>query len=172
MPHQTDPARMERIIQALNSAKVLTLSEFQGKSARDISDVNFPAYGNSDVDVFANNLLEVMQFVFNHTTFDPNNAMDQALLAAYKPLGIEPGMTFDGTRDGYLQKNKHNAYSVNNISGTPNKNGLFTIRFGGDPKSVNYLHIMEGWNYTVRLYRPHMEIQDGTWTFPSIKAVK
>ncbi len=98
MPHQADPARMERIIQALDSVKVLTLSEFQGKPAKDYSDVKFPAYGKSDADVFANNLLEVMQFVFNHTTFDLNNAMDQALLAAYKPFGIEPGKTFDVTK--------------------------------------------------------------------------
>lgn len=103
MPHQADPARMERIIQALNSVKVLTLSEFQGKSARDISDVKFPAYGKSDADVFANNLPEVMQFVFNHTTFDPDNAMDQALLAAYKPFGIEPGKTFDGSKVAELK---------------------------------------------------------------------
>jgi len=98
MPHQADPARMERIIQALESVKVLTLSEYQGKPAKETNDVNFPAYGKSDADVFANNLLEVMQFVFNHTTFDPNNTMDQALLAAYKPLGIEPGKTFDGIK--------------------------------------------------------------------------
>ena len=98
MPHQADPARMSGIIQALNSVKVLTLSEFQGKPAKDSSDAKFPAYGKTDGDVFANNLLEVMQFVFNHTTFDSNNAMDQALLAAYKPFGIEPGKTFDGTK--------------------------------------------------------------------------
>ncbi len=98
MPHQVDPARMKRIIEALVNVKVLTLSEFQGKPAKDYSDVKFPAYGMSDADVFSNNLLEVMQFVFNHTTFDPNNTMDQALLAAYKPLGIEPGKTFDVTQ--------------------------------------------------------------------------
>ena len=98
MPHQADPKRMERIIQALESVKVSTLSEFQGKPAKDYSDVKFPAYGKSDADVFTNNLLEVMQFVFNHTTFYPNNALDQALLAAYKPLGIEPGKTFDVTK--------------------------------------------------------------------------
>jgi len=98
MPHQVDPARMERIIQALESVKVLTLSEFQEMPAKDYSDVKFPAYGKSDSDVFANNLLEMMQFVFNHTTFDANNAMDQALLDAYKPLGIEPGKVFDVTR--------------------------------------------------------------------------
>jgi len=98
MPHQVDQKRMERIIQALESVKVLTLSEYQGKPAKDYSDVKFPAYGKSDADVFAGNLLQVMQFVFNHTTFDPNNAMDQALLDAYKPLGIEPGKTFDASK--------------------------------------------------------------------------
>jgi hypothetical protein len=25
---------------------------------------------------------------------------------------------------------------------------------------------MNGWNYTVRLYRPRKEILDGTWKFP------
>ena len=53
MPHQADPARMKRIIQALESVKVLTLSEFQGKPAKDYSDVKFPAYGKSEADVFA-----------------------------------------------------------------------------------------------------------------------
>lgn len=75
-------------------------------------------------------------------------------------------------RDGYFQENKYNAYSVNNISGTPNKDGSFTIHFGGDPKSVNYLPIMEGWNYIVRLYQPRNEILDGTWIFPSVQTVK
>jgi len=52
-------------------------------------------------------------------------------------------------RDGYFQKNEHNAYSVNKIRGKRNEDGSFTIHFGGDPKSVNYLHILEGWNYAV-----------------------
>ncbi|MBW2193984.1 MAG: DUF1254 domain-containing protein, partial [Deltaproteobacteria bacterium] len=43
MPHQADQKRMERIIQALESVKVLTLSEYQGKPAKDYSDVKFPA---------------------------------------------------------------------------------------------------------------------------------
>jgi hypothetical protein len=98
MPHQADPERMAGIIQALESVKVVTLSEFQGKPAKDSSDSKFPAYGKTDGDVFANNLLEVMQFVFNQTTFDPNNAMDQTLLATYKPLGVEPGKAFDVTK--------------------------------------------------------------------------
>ena len=72
-------------------------------------------------------------------------------------------------KSGYFQKNEYDAYSVNNISGTPNKDGSFTIHFGGDPKGVNYLHIMEGWNYVVRLYQPRNEIVKGTWTFPEVK---
>ena len=75
-------------------------------------------------------------------------------------------------RDGYFQKNEHNAYSVNNITGKRNKDGSFTLHFGGDPKSVNYLHLQEGWNYTVRLYQPRKEILDGTWVFPSIEPVQ
>ncbi|MCK4839941.1 MAG: DUF1214 domain-containing protein [Desulfobulbaceae bacterium] len=97
MPHQADPARMARIIQELKDVKAVTLSEFQGKPAKDSSDAKFPAHGKTDGDVFANNLLEVMQFIFNHTSFDPNNDLDQALLAAYKPLGVEPGKAFDAS---------------------------------------------------------------------------
>ncbi len=72
-------------------------------------------------------------------------------------------------RDGYFEENEYGAYSVNNVSGTPNPDGSFTIHFGGDPDSVNYLPITEGWNYVVRLYRPRDEILDGTWTFPTVE---
>jgi hypothetical protein len=75
-------------------------------------------------------------------------------------------------RDGYFQENEHKAYSVNNITGKPNKDGSFTVNFGGDPKAPNYLHIREGWNYTVRLYQPRKEILDGAWTFPSVQTIK
>ena len=75
-------------------------------------------------------------------------------------------------KDGFFEENEYNAYSVNNISGTPNKDGSFTIHFGGDSKSVNYLPIMEGWNYIVRLYQPRKEILDETWSFPAVQEVK
>ena len=75
-------------------------------------------------------------------------------------------------KEGFFQKNKYNANSVNNITGTPNKDGSFTVHFGGDPKSSNYLNIMEGWNYTVRMYQPRKEILEGEWVFPSVKPVK
>ena len=75
-------------------------------------------------------------------------------------------------KDGYFQENEYNAYSVNNITGTPNEDGSFTVHFGGDTKSSNYLNITEGWNYTVRLYQPRKEILDGEWVFPDVKLVK
>ena len=75
-------------------------------------------------------------------------------------------------KDGYFEKNEYNAYSVNNITGNANEDGSFTVHFGGDPKSSNYLHITEGWNYVVRLYMPRKEVLDGSWVFPSVKPVK
>ena len=75
-------------------------------------------------------------------------------------------------KDGYFQENEYNANSVNSVTATPNKDGSFTVHFGGDPKSLNYLYIMEGWNYAVRMYQPRKEILEGTWTFPSVKPVR
>ncbi|HBX44014.1 MAG TPA: hypothetical protein DEH27_09695 [Deltaproteobacteria bacterium] len=95
MPHANEKARFEKIIGQMQSVKAMTLSEIQGKPAKAINDVQFPDVGQTDLDVYGNNFLEVMQFVVNHTTFDPNDELDKAFLAALKPLGIEPGKTFD-----------------------------------------------------------------------------
>jgi hypothetical protein len=73
---------------------------------------------------------------------------------------------------GFFQQNKYNAYSINNITAKKNKDGSVTIHFGGDPNQPNYLAIMNGWNYVVRLYRPHKEILDGQWKFPTAQPVK
>lgn len=49
---------------------------------------------------------------------------------------------------------------------------LQAIQFGGcDGKIPNCLPIMRGWNYMVRLYRPHAEILSGKWKFPEAQAV-
>ncbi|WP_458774562.1 DUF1214 domain-containing protein [Desulforhopalus sp. 52FAK] len=74
-------------------------------------------------------------------------------------------------KEGYFQKNQYNAYSVNNVTGKKNSDGSMTIHFGGDPKQPNFLPIMDGWNYLVRLYQPHKEIMDGSWKFPAAKPV-
>jgi hypothetical protein len=98
MPHANEPDRFKRIVKQMKSVKVLTLSEYQGRKVKSIDDIEFPPVGKTDLDVFENNLLEVMQFVFNHTTFDPDDEIDQGVLAAYKPLGIVPGKTYDPSK--------------------------------------------------------------------------
>ncbi len=114
MPHANEPARLKRNITAMRETRLLSLSDYLGQNSAEIEfvpwqtppgiekdldvklhEAEFPPYGQTDFDVFEDNLLEVMQFVFNHTTFDQKDDNDQAVLAAYKPLGVAPGKAFD-----------------------------------------------------------------------------
>jgi hypothetical protein len=70
--------------------------------------------------------------------------------------------------EGYFQENIHDAYSVNNLTATPNENGSYTIHFGGDPNNDNYLPITQGWNYVMRLYQPQEHAMDGGWILPDL----
>jgi hypothetical protein len=99
MPHANEPERLRTNLDAMQNIKVMTLSEYRSGFASQAGDMSeFPAFGKTDFDIFENNLLEVMQFVFNHTTFDPNDEIDQKLLAAYEPLGVVPGRAYDSLR--------------------------------------------------------------------------
>ncbi len=74
--------------------------------------------------------------------------------------------------EGHFQKNAFDAYTLNNMTAKKGAGGAVAVQFGGcDGKIVNCLPIMPGWNYIVRLYRPHAEILDGKWTFPSAQPV-
>lgn len=125
MPHTNERDRLQRNLDAMQDVGVLTLSEYRsgtetktgfvpwvspaGKSANldaRQDELEFPEFGQTDFDVFENNLLEVMQFVFNHTTFDPNDEIDQKLLAAYAPLGVVPGRAFDTAQVTKLEGKK------------------------------------------------------------------
>ncbi|PYI38047.1 carboxylesterase [Arthrobacter psychrolactophilus] len=70
--------------------------------------------------------------------------------------------------EGYFEENPQGAYSVNNITGSPNADGSFTVNFGGAAEDLNALPVMDGWNYLVRLYRPRSEVLDGGWSFPAL----
>ncbi len=68
---------------------------------------------------------------------------------------------------GYFQQNDLHSYSLNNLTSKPNSDGSYTLRFGGCTASTeNCVPIMDGWNYSVRMYQPSKAIVDGTWTFP------
>jgi len=113
MPHAAEPERLKANRAAMQGVSVEPLSEFLGQGdheahvapwdsppsvnrnldlAEDIA--RFPRFG-SDFEIFEDRFIEVMQFVVNHTTFDPQDEMDAGLLAALKPLGIAPGKTYD-----------------------------------------------------------------------------
>ncbi|PYG33184.1 DUF1214 domain-containing protein [Pelagimonas varians] len=72
----------------------------------------------------------------------------------------------------YFVPNAMDAYVVNSVMGTRNEDDTMTVHFGGcDDGRVNCLPLMEGWNYTVRMYQPSEAILDGSWTFPAIQPV-
>ena len=101
MPHAAEPDRMKGNLAAMKRVELKPLSEFLGKKKDrvkilDFEDdkARFPDFG-SDFEIFEKRFLEVMQFVVNHTTFDPSDKVDAALLQILKPLGVEPGKKFD-----------------------------------------------------------------------------
>ncbi len=72
--------------------------------------------------------------------------------------------------EGYLVENEFDAYSLNSATSVPDDKGLVTVQFGGcDGEVPNCLPIMDGWNYSLRLYRPRAEVQRGEWRPPEPK---
>jgi hypothetical protein len=68
---------------------------------------------------------------------------------------------------GYFEENALGVNSINSLTATPDDDGGVTIRFGVHVDNVpNALPIMPGWNYVLRLYRPHSSVLDGSWTAP------
>lgn len=74
--------------------------------------------------------------------------------------------------EGYFEPNALGVNNLNSITSVKDADGGTTVRFGVSPNGEpNYLPIMEGWNYMVRLYRPRAEILDGTWQPPGVTRV-
>ena len=147
MPHGSDPERFTRIAKQMQSVKAVTLSEYQGGEAKPIDDIELPLVGKTDADVFENNLLEVMQFVFNHTTFDSNDEIDQGLLAAYKPLGVEPGKRYDASKVAKIDGKRFSkiAQQVQQVQFARSQDPAVTQKHGMDlfqPKGKIPLHIL------------------------------
>ena len=56
--------------------------------------------------------------------------------------------------EGWMSVNKHKAYSFNNVTAKKNQGRKYYHPLGGGPKANNFLPIVPGWNYIVRLYKP------------------
>jgi hypothetical protein len=106
MPHLTEPERFEKIVGQMQLVNATTLSKYKGGAVKSIHNIAFPPVGTTDADTFESNLLEVMQFVFNHVTFDPDNRMDQNVLDAYRPLGVVPGRVYDPLKVAHIDKKR------------------------------------------------------------------
>lgn len=76
-------------------------------------------------------------------------------------------------KDGFFAPNDLKVNALNSVSAKAAADGSQTIRFGSCDVGVeNCIPITEGWNYTLRLYRPHAEVIDGSWTAPVAEVVK
>jgi hypothetical protein len=95
MPHANEPAKMARISEQAHAVTLQSLSEHLGEPTPTADEPQPPEFGETDADLFEANLLEVLQYVFNHTTFEADDPQDQAVLVAFAPFGIEPGSDFD-----------------------------------------------------------------------------
>jgi hypothetical protein len=71
--------------------------------------------------------------------------------------------------EGYFP-NTGQPVSINSVTAARDSDGSITVRFGDwDDPTPNRLPIADGWNYLIRLYRPHPEVLDGSWSFPTVE---
>jgi len=71
--------------------------------------------------------------------------------------------------EGYFEENTLGAYSLNNVTAKADAEGQVTIQFGGcQEETPNCLPIVDGWNYSLRLYRPREEVLNGSWQPPAL----
>jgi hypothetical protein len=70
-------------------------------------------------------------------------------------------------RDGYFEANRYDTYSVNSVTATAEADGSVVVNLSPEDEGLaNHVYVMDGWNYVVRLYRPHSVVLDKTWTPP------
>lgn len=73
---------------------------------------------------------------------------------------------------GFFEATDVGAVSINQVTAQKEPDGSIVVRLGAcSDNQPNCLRIMEGWNYTVRLYLPRREVLDGSWTFPPVEPV-
>jgi hypothetical protein len=70
--------------------------------------------------------------------------------------------------EGFFEPSDRGGCSLNSLTAHNESDGSVIVNLGAcEDGRPNCLHLMEGWNYIVRLYRPRPEILDGSWIFPA-----
>jgi hypothetical protein len=99
----------------------------------------------------------------------PNDDGKQAYTLTLKDVPVDAFWSVSLYNEkGYYEVNPFNSYNINSVNAKKNADGSATIHFGGDPTNPNFLYITKGWNYMIRLYRPHQEILNGAWHAPDL----
>jgi hypothetical protein len=76
-------------------------------------------------------------------------------------------------KDGFFEANDRGVNSINSVTSQQSPDGTVTVNLGGcEDGRPNCVPIMEGWNYTVRLYRPRAEVLDGSYAFPAPERIR
>jgi len=74
--------------------------------------------------------------------------------------------------DGFFEAGDDGSCSLNSLTALKEPDGSVIVNLAPAAEGrENCLRIMDGWNYTVRYYRPRSPILDGTWTLPTPEAV-
>lgn len=73
---------------------------------------------------------------------------------------------------GFFQQNEYDKYVINSRKAKADEEGAVTIHFGGDSSQPNFLPIMPGWNYMLRLYLPQAAYFDDSWMAPEAQPVE
>ncbi len=92
MPHYTDKERYKRNLQLVKQTMIKTYSAYNNLPLISQSPLDVPDYG-SDITVYSNDLLEVMQFIVNHLSFTKDIPIDKKMLSIVKKYGVVPNNT-------------------------------------------------------------------------------
>ncbi len=75
-------------------------------------------------------------------------------------------------RDGYLESNPCDSYNLNSVTAQADRDGSVALNLSPERGDMaNYLYIMDGWNYALRLYKPRPEVINKTWRPPTPQPV-
>jgi hypothetical protein len=75
-------------------------------------------------------------------------------------------------RDGYFEANPFDSFNLNSVFATPEDDGSYLVDFAPEDRGFpNFLYVMDGWNFVLRLYRPHPEVISGEWPIPKEQLV-
>ncbi|MFT4670674.1 MAG: hypothetical protein ACI945_000006 [Pseudohongiellaceae bacterium] len=159
-----------------DSVSMAAITELLLELGKGISDNSKAAGTREQVDPIKQLLLSAYGFgTLPETeslllTVEPNLPIDKGYLLHIKDVPVDGFWSLAMYNDeGYFEKNPYDVYGFSNQSAAKNADGSITLHLGGDPNSINYIPITEGWNYVVRMYQPRAELLNGTWTFPSLK---